>query len=739
MLNISYKHSSGRHHDSEIRSYAPLILLPLLLGSILLGCVSIVTNRQINNNGDSTVDNFQSKVSGILREIQLVSDILVSNEQFQFDMNTEPYQDFMPADLCSMISSCTSQSDHISQVYVINSRQEQIYSDRAIYSYDSLTAILRYLTVSPTEYIEDFLDESIDISDGWHVLNERYTPPYYVTTLADGTGQGKDTTVIFTINMRGFLEAFMETDSAVCSIFNDSISISSLLVSYPSIDWADAGSVGQAIGKSVKCFYSEQEDFTYMVAIETGQFYASLYVIVSVFLMYFVVVSVVSLIQIRHVNKRRNETLSEMIDQIPSEDGRNPKYSELLSVLRETLEEYKKQKQDLMRIRNEEMRQQLLSGAYSTFGDAELLRAGIAPSSYGYCVALIHMWDSHGILSGAANESPDAEYSLTGFTCESAISKLSSGRLSASVTYYNHDYCAVISVLDAEVDYSYLSELLEQVAIFFNDEYGQQITIALSRRISEIADLPNAYDEAMQLYNFVRTVDSSSTVVLQSDLEADPGTLLKGDFANQLQVLSGTCMLGKYSMIPQLTQSILQDHVTDLKHYYNIADYRLKAVTDVLIETLIDLDIDEKYKSVCIEKLCSSNSVSRLQAAVDEIFRDLDSQLPVSGSRDIVGESCRYISEHLSDFNLGVPSISEAVGVTAQYLSRIFKKKMGMALVEYINRCRLEAAKKLLLESNDTIISISEKVGYNNKVTLTRNFKRYIGMTPSEYRSLNSH
>jgi YesN/AraC family two-component response regulator len=63
---------------------------------------------------------------------------------------------------------------------------------------------------------------------------------------------------------------------------------------------------------------------------------------------------------------------------------------------------------------------------------------------------------------------------------------------------------------------------------------------------------------------------------------------------------------------------------------------------------------------------------------------------------------------------------------------------MDNTIVEYINSHRIEIAKKLLLEQNYTVSKIAEAAGYNNTVTFTRNFKHYVGLSPSEYRSMNS-
>lgn len=78
--------------------------------------------------------------------------------------------------------------------------------------------------------------------------------------------------------------------------------------------------------------------------------------------------------------------------------------------------------------------------------------------------------------------------------------------------------------------------------------------------------------------------------------------------------------------------------------------------------------------------------------------------------------------------------IAENVGISASYLSTLFKSSLQISIVDYINSFRIEKAKSLLKETSLPIVKIIEQVGYSNNVTFSRNFKRHVGCIPSEYR-----
>lgn len=56
--------------------------------------------------------------------------------------------------------------------------------------------------------------------------------------------------------------------------------------------------------------------------------------------------------------------------------------------------------------------------------------------------------------------------------------------------------------------------------------------------------------------------------------------------------------------------------------------------------------------------------------------------------------------------------------------------------MEYITNCRLERAKKLLLETSEPVYNISEKVGIHNYTYFCNLFKKKTGITPTEYKNI---
>lgn len=97
----------------------------------------------------------------------------------------------------------------------------------------------------------------------------------------------------------------------------------------------------------------------------------------------------------------------------------------------------------------------------------------------------------------------------------------------------------------------------------------------------------------------------------------------------------------------------------------------------------------------------------------------------------------QYIQEHF-DQPLTLEEISEVVGFNSTYFSSLFKKETGKSYSEYLFEVRMDQAKKLLRETNDTIADICQKVGYSDVKYFTKSFIKFSGLKPKEYRKLYS-
>jgi AraC-like DNA-binding protein len=84
---------------------------------------------------------------------------------------------------------------------------------------------------------------------------------------------------------------------------------------------------------------------------------------------------------------------------------------------------------------------------------------------------------------------------------------------------------------------------------------------------------------------------------------------------------------------------------------------------------------------------------------------------------------------------LNLSDLSELVGVSPYYLSQVINEQSKKNFYDFINEYRTQYAAKILVNSEKTTITaIAFEAGFNNRVSFNNAFKKYIGMTPSQYR-----
>lgn len=99
-----------------------------------------------------------------------------------------------------------------------------------------------------------------------------------------------------------------------------------------------------------------------------------------------------------------------------------------------------------------------------------------------------------------------------------------------------------------------------------------------------------------------------------------------------------------------------------------------------------------------------------------------------------VDSARQYVEDHIEQ-RISLSDAADYVNISPAYLSSIFKKRYGESFIEYVNKCKVEYACKLIKERKYLIYEISYRLGFNNAYYFTKTFKRHTGLTPMEYQN----
>jgi len=106
---------------------------------------------------------------------------------------------------------------------------------------------------------------------------------------------------------------------------------------------------------------------------------------------------------------------------------------------------------------------------------------------------------------------------------------------------------------------------------------------------------------------------------------------------------------------------------------------------------------------------------------------------PKASRRHILALVEAYLHEHYAE-NLSLAKVSGTLFVSSFYVSHLFHRELNTTFLKYLTAIRMAKARQLLLESDASIASIADQVGYATPKNFRCVFKRAIGVTPTEFR-----
>ena len=121
------------------------------------------------------------------------------------------------------------------------------------------------------------------------------------------------------------------------------------------------------------------------------------------------------------------------------------------------------------------------------------------------------------------------------------------------------------------------------------------------------------------------------------------------------------------------------------------------------------------------------------------ILRSNDLKLSIFSNLDCSKEckmAARYIDNHFQE-TITLDSLSSLVHLNKYYFSHIFTEEMGISPINYLIKKRIDECKHLLTNTDHSLASISQIVGFSSPSYFSQAFRKITGFTPQEFRKQN--
>lgn len=283
----------------------------------------------------------------------------------------------------------------------------------------------------------------------------------------------------------------------------------------------------------------------------------------------------------------------------------------------------------------------------------------------------------------------------------------------------------------------------EELHLWVRDHLHFTVTIGLSSVIAHAEDIPLAFEEADTALKY-KTVLGLSRVIHVLDVKP------RGDIDvyNRLQAVRSIVVMYKQgneewrSSFRQLIDHLQDEHAVrdDVLITLNYFNYQLNQAMKEFSAGYKQHWENQAYprfiKLLEQYELLSELSDHYLERLNEEFERILHIR-ESSSNRSLIRQIQTFIEAHLANPDLSLNMIGDTFKLNDKQVSQLIKEELGEKFVEYLARLRIQHAKQLLVDTEESIQSISLQVGYVHSLSFIRMFKKMMHMTPGDYRKVN--
>ncbi|MCD8009246.1 MAG: AraC family transcriptional regulator [Lachnospiraceae bacterium] len=167
-----------------------------------------------------------------------------------------------------------------------------------------------------------------------------------------------------------------------------------------------------------------------------------------------------------------------------------------------------------------------------------------------------------------------------------------------------------------------------------------------------------------------------------------------------------------------------------------------ELAVDVIVEKMIDshitsAEIEAMKLNQMLQEISAMEDTEQIRKTMETFFSQAIRAIHNSSRKNryrYVETAKEYIAAHYSDGNLSLNEVSDAIGISAPYLSGVFNEINQGSFSSYVKNYRITQAKYFLEQTTHSVSEIGYKCGFNSAQSFSRAFKKETGFSPGRYR-----
>lgn len=295
------------------------------------------------------------------------------------------------------------------------------------------------------------------------------------------------------------------------------------------------------------------------------------------------------------------------------------------------------------------------------------------------------------------------------------------------------EYVAILAVPDEEYEQNLL-DAAEELYEAVRKDMQMEISVGISEPFCGLVNIQKGYADAREAISRSYLIQQDIPISVKKYKDDDTKSL-KEQAEKEIArgILGGDVQAAKQAL-SNVMQYVRKIENEDTRQNFMIALLLLPAqlMNNMKSEHMGVYASQTRLLTVFLQCGGINEQEDMLLSLYEEITEHLK-KMSSPHTNTVVDCVCQIIAKRYME-QLSVTSLAEMVNLTPAYLCVLFKQAAGKTINEYLTQERMNRAKELLSNSNIHLYDVCYKVGYFSPSYFSRIFKKYVGMTPREYR-----
>lgn len=172
----------------------------------------------------------------------------------------------------------------------------------------------------------------------------------------------------------------------------------------------------------------------------------------------------------------------------------------------------------------------------------------------------------------------------------------------------------------------------------------------------------------------------------------------------------------------------------NIKYHFIVT---VAMITRRCVESGMELEQAYRLSDFYILKMDSCSTVEEISQLHSEMSLDYTGKMLLLKKSNVISKSvilCMdYIYNHINS-RITIDELADYTELSPSYLSRLFKKELGISISDYICQKKIEKAENLLKYSDYSLVEIANYLAFSSQSHFIQTFKKAVGLTPKKYR-----